>query len=330
MIEAEHTVVINTGIESVWDYVRDMQRWAAIFPGCRECTVANDNDSQWVIKVGVGGLVRTVNVLVHVDQWNGPQRVDFSYKLKSEPVVGNGSYTAIARGPNETEVSLKVFVQGSGQMAPMWEAMCRPLLPQLAKAFSNELKAEIEKIAGVPVTIAKPSMLARIWRWLRNVWRAILGLEQQVENQERGETEMIEKNKQVVLKFIDAMGSSDPETAADCLAADAFTDAKGFCKLSGVRQRDTIVGTIGAFKKLLPTGLRPDVKNVIAERDKVAVEFEGNATTFDGKAYNNQYCMVFTLADGKIKQVNEYFCTKLAEEVLWPSVEAMQEGFPVN
>lgn len=134
---------------------------------------------------------------------------------------------------------------------------------------------------------------------------------------------MSEKNKQVVLKFINAMGSSDGATAATCLASDAFTLAKGFGKFAGVRHYDTIVGTIDAFKKLVPTGLRPDIKSVIAEGDSVVVEFEGRATTCDGKPYNNQYCMVFTLADGKIKQVNEYFCTILADEVLWPIIEKM-------
>ena len=139
---------------------------------------------------------------------------------------------------------------------------------------------------------------------------------------------MTEQNKETVLRFIDAMGTSDPGTAATCLAPDAFTDAKGFCKLSGIRHYDTIVGTIGAFQELMPTGLRPEIHNVMADGDRVAVEFEGRATTCDGQDYHNQYCMVFTLADGKIKQVNEYFCTKLAEDVLWPSVQTMQEKFP--
>src|SRR4029077_21159058 len=97
----------------------------------------------------------------------------------------------------------------------------------------------------------------------------------------------------------------------------------GFGKFAGVRRYDTIVGTIDAFKQLVPTGLRPDIKSVIAEGDRVVVEFEGNAMTCEDKPYNNQYCMVFTLADGKIKQVNEYFCTILADEVLWPLVENM-------
>ena len=133
----------------------------------------------------------------------------------------------------------------------------------------------------------------------------------------------IESNKAVVRKFLEAMGTSDGETAATCLSKDAYTLAKGFGKFAGVRHYDTIVGTIDAFKKLLPTGLRPDFKSFMAEDDRVAVEFEGNATTCDGTPYTNQYCMIFTLRDGKIVQVNEYFCTKTADDVLWPLVEAM-------
>lgn len=135
---------------------------------------------------------------------------------------------------------------------------------------------------------------------------------------------MSEQNKQVVLKFIQAMGASDAESAAPCLAEDAFTLAKGFSKFAGVRRYHTIVGTIDAFKKLVPTGLRPTVHTVTAEAERVVVEFEGNAVTCEGKPYCNQYCMVFTMRDGKIKQVNEYFCTKLADEVLYPAVAALE------
>ncbi|MCG8312651.1 MAG: nuclear transport factor 2 family protein [Pseudomonadales bacterium] len=134
---------------------------------------------------------------------------------------------------------------------------------------------------------------------------------------------VLEENKAVVKKFIEAMGTSDGATAATCLAKDAFTLAKGFGKFAGVREYDTIVGTIDAFNQLLPTGLRPEFKSFTAESDRVVVEFEGDAETCDGKPYKNQYCMLFTVKDGKIKQVNEYFCTKTADEVLWPLVEAM-------
>jgi ketosteroid isomerase-like protein len=141
---------------------------------------------------------------------------------------------------------------------------------------------------------------------------------------------MSESNKAVVLKFIEAMGSSDKEAAIPCLDPEAFTVAKGFGKFAGIRRYETMIGTIDAFNQLVPTGLRPTVHNVIAEGDRVAVEWEGNGVTCEGRPYCNQYCMIFTLRDGRITQVNEYFCNVLADDVLWPLVEPMAHQIPTS
>jgi ketosteroid isomerase-like protein len=134
---------------------------------------------------------------------------------------------------------------------------------------------------------------------------------------------MSEANKQVVLKFIEAMGDGDPDAPAPCITDDAYTLAKGFGSFAGVRERDTILATIGAFRQLMPAGMKPEIVSVIAERDRVVVEFEGNGVLSNGEAYGNQYCMVFRMRDGKICQVNEYFCTLLAEQRLWPLIGNM-------
>ena len=179
MIDTEQTVVVGVGIESVWDYVKDMQRWADLMPGMQEFTIIDDDNSRWVLKVGVGGLVRTVKVDVRVDRWAGPEHVTFSYKLQGDPVQGGGTYDAVSNGANETGITLKVQVEGNGPMAPMWEAMGRPLLPQLARGFADQLKAAIELAAGVTPAAAGPSprrsLLAAIGAWLRKLWRALLG-----------------------------------------------------------------------------------------------------------------------------------------------------------
>jgi carbon monoxide dehydrogenase subunit G len=178
MIETEQTVLIDVGIDEVWAYAKDMRRWAELLPGMREFVIIDENDSRWVLKVGVGGLVRTVNVLVHVDRWDGPERVDFTYKLEGDPVEGGGSYTASRKSDRQTEVVLKVRVQGGGPMAPMWEAMGRPLLPQLAKGFADQLKAAIEQEAPAPqaaAAVESASLSARVWNWLQNLWRAVFG-----------------------------------------------------------------------------------------------------------------------------------------------------------
>jgi ketosteroid isomerase-like protein len=113
------------------------------------------------------------------------------------------------------------------------------------------------------------------------------------------------------------MGKSDPDTAAKCLTPDATTLAKGFGKFAGIRHYDRIIGTIAAFKQLVPSGMSPIIHTITAEETRVTVEFEGEATLANGASYCNQYCMVFTLLDGKIKHANEYFSTKLADEVVY-------------
>jgi len=127
-----------------------------------------------------------------------------------------------------------------------------------------------------------------------------------------------DQNKEVVRKFIKAFSDGDAVTAETCLAPGALTVAKGFGKLSGPRPRELILATTAAFKDTIPTGLQPNFLTVTAEGDRVVVEFEGNATLANGADYCNQYCMVFTLENGLIKLVNEYYCTILADDRILP------------
>lgn len=132
---------------------------------------------------------------------------------------------------------------------------------------------------------------------------------------------MNERNEEVALKFIQAINRSDAATVQSCLAPGATTVSKGFSKIAGVRSANEMVGMIDALKILLPTGLGLTIRSVTAGGDRVVIEAEGDTKTSAGKPYCNQYCFVITLADGKVKHVNEYFCGVLANEVIWPLVE---------
>lgn len=134
---------------------------------------------------------------------------------------------------------------------------------------------------------------------------------------------MIEENKATALRFVEAMGTNDPKTAGECFAPGGVAIAMGTTRFAGTRSSQMIVDGIEAFKALLPEGLNFTVKSVTAEGDRVVVEADGNGTTYEGTPYRNNYCMVFTMENGKIRQANEYFCTKLADEVLWPLAQKM-------
>lgn len=180
MIETTQSVPVNTAIGTTWEYVRDIRRWAELMPGLQDCEIIDDDNSRWVLKVGVGALVRTVKVLVHVEEWAGPERARFSFKLQGDPVTGGGSYEATATGSDAMEMTLSLRVEGTGPMAPMWEAMGAPLLPKFAMAFARQLAEGVEAWAtpqadvpaSQPHEPADPqvSLLRRFRNWLAS-WR---------------------------------------------------------------------------------------------------------------------------------------------------------------
>lgn len=176
MIETAQTVIVNAGIKSVWEHVHDINQWACLLPGLQSFNVVDADNSHWTLKVGAGGFVRTVKVRVHVTEWAGPERATFSFKLDGDAVEGGGAYGASPKGPNSTEVALKVQLAGSGAMAPMWEAMSKPLLPMIARSFAEKLKQQIEEAVGAaPQSVTSQSIFATIRGRLLDLWHAAFG-----------------------------------------------------------------------------------------------------------------------------------------------------------
>lgn len=66
------------------------------------------------------------------------------------------------------------------------------------------------------------------------------------------------------------------------------------------------------------TTYRNHATRVIAEGDHVVIECRGDVTTKDGRPYNNTYCNVFRLEDGKVRELTEYCDTQLIADVLRP------------
>lgn len=57
-------------------------------------------------------------------------------------------------------------------------------------------------------------------------------------------------------------------------------------------------------------------RRIIAEDDHAVVECRGRVTTKAGKPYNNEYCYVIRMADGKMRELTEYLDTELVANAL--------------
>ncbi|QHV95661.1 nuclear transport factor 2 family protein [Spirosoma endbachense] len=67
----------------------------------------------------------------------------------------------------------------------------------------------------------------------------------------------------------------------------------------------------GSVKTTLRPPYKATARRIIAEGEYVVVEAIGDNMTPDGKLYNNRYCWVCRMGEGKLRAINEYMDTEL-------------------
>lgn len=126
-----------------------------------------------------------------------------------------------------------------------------------------------------------------------------------------------ENNKQLVLDFYAAGARGDMDAALGMLADDITWTNIGSTRFSGsyVGKQALVEQLIGPLFGNLKAGIASEIERLTAEGDIVVAQTNGMAETHDGKPYNNSYCQVIRIADGKFAEVKEYFDTALADAV---------------
>jgi ketosteroid isomerase-like protein len=129
-----------------------------------------------------------------------------------------------------------------------------------------------------------------------------------------------EANKKLVQQVYTDSANRSGTTFVDNLADDARWIVTGQNSWSHeFKGKDAIVNDLlGQVRSRLGDRPRTVAFNFIAEGDTVVVEARGDNVTKAGLRYDNEYCVVWRIENGKIKQIKEYCDSALVERVLGP------------
>src|SRR5262245_1127250 len=132
-------------------------------------------------------------------------------------------------------------------------------------------------------------------------------------------TEQIkEQNKAIVRRAIAAISRGDLEGFMADAADEVTLSVRGavFPPIQG--KQKVLKGLRNALGARLENGgaIVMTIENLIADGDYVAEQSRGKARTKDGKDYNNTYCRVWRITDGKIQAMQEYLDTELVRACL--------------
>lgn len=84
-------------------------------------------------------------------------------------------------------------------------------------------------------------------------------------------------------------------------------------------KEDFLRDVIRPFNARLEIGIKPSVRSITAQADRVVILFDAAGTAKDGKPYTNSYAWFFRMANGRVVEANAFF-DAIAFNDLWARV----------
>lgn len=84
-------------------------------------------------------------------------------------------------------------------------------------------------------------------------------------------------------------------------------------------REDFLRDVIRPFNARMSVGLKPEIRSIIAEADRVVILFDASGIARDGEAYANSYAWFFRMEDGRVIEANAFF-DAVVFNALWTRV----------
>ncbi len=127
----------------------------------------------------------------------------------------------------------------------------------------------------------------------------------------------VEANKELVKNFWGAFSKGDIKGAFALLSDEVSWLIPGnLPNLSGLRKgKAEILNFARGAAKMFPSGLKSEIHRVYGDGNTVLIEMTNRGKLFNGRDYDNEYCFVFEVEEGKIRHVREYVDTQKVKEL---------------
>jgi uncharacterized protein len=129
-----------------------------------------------------------------------------------------------------------------------------------------------------------------------------------------------EATRALVQRYYEVLPKGKAGLIAELLSDDCEWLPPPTAPLEVVRGREAVAKTFAGelvramFDLSQPFNL--EIRSMVVDGDTAVVQQRLTATVKNGSPYDNQYCWVYTCADGKITRMEEYADTLLASRVM--------------
>ncbi len=126
------------------------------------------------------------------------------------------------------------------------------------------------------------------------------------------------ENKQLMQSIFSELSKGNGKPFVESMADDFCWTITGSTKWSRTYhgKQSVITELLAVMRSKISDKITTTAHRFIAEDDFVVVEARGSNITKSGIPYNNTYCFIFRIAEGKLQELTEYLDTELVTAAL--------------
>jgi uncharacterized protein (TIGR02246 family) len=126
-------------------------------------------------------------------------------------------------------------------------------------------------------------------------------------------------NLDLVRKGYAAFSTGDGETLASIMTPDCAHIVPGASQLSGAHKGiPNVLALYGKLGELSGGTLKVELQNVLSDgANRVIALHQATATRPDGRSMSVQEALLFTISDGKVVEIQDFFPDVAAQDAFW-------------
>ncbi len=144
----EDKLLIKAPAKEVWDFLLDVNRFAACMPGVDHVSQIDERTFDGVITASVGPMSGKFNFRAHIIESNPPTelaaKVEGTDSVTKSTLTSDVNMTLTAISDAETELQQKANVEIKGRLAILGDMVVRATATLLLEEFGKRLRKQLE------------------------------------------------------------------------------------------------------------------------------------------------------------------------------------------
>ena len=127
----------------------------------------------------------------------------------------------------------------------------------------------------------------------------------------------IEQNKALVTETWNAVVKGDVKAAFANMSDEVSWLIPGNLPVSGLKKgKAGVIEFLRSAAKMFPGGLTSEVHRIYGEGAAVIIELTNRGRLANGRDYENEYCFIYEIENGKVRRIREYVDTQKVKDLM--------------